>query len=51
MKEKYITLDLEVIKFTTEDVITASGGVNNMNNGGTGSDIPADPSAIPGLEP
>lgn len=26
MKEKYETPDMEVVKFETEDVITASGG-------------------------
>lgn len=26
MKEKYEKLELEVIKFTTEDIITTSGG-------------------------
>ena len=43
MKNIYEELELEVIRFDSEDVITASGGFNNGNTkgeiGGSGCDI------------
>lgn len=51
MKEKYTSLDLEVIRFATEDIITQStGGVDNMTPGGTSPDI-TDPTLFPDLNP
>ena len=32
MKEKYIKAEIEIIEFETEDVITASGVVNDDGN-------------------
>lgn len=40
MKEKYEKLELEVIKFTTEDIITTSGGDDGSGDWGPIDDTP-----------